>query len=208
MMLMRAAVLLATLAASLPARAASPLDDLIPPAAGKAACFKRVYDKAHLAGHPRQNTTAMVVRIEYVKLNADQPALGLDLGLSLSQRGGAEPLFAQGSCEWHEAANRDVQDRPIIKTFKRDAGADCTMLARPDVFDVSSAEEGGYLILDRGSDRDTLMVYLNDSLTMVKSADRAKQIDVQFGNDDRVFLLRRTADKDCDFVNRVLSRQR
>ena len=55
-----------------------------------------------------------------------------------------------------------------------------------------SAEEGGVLIIDRGKDRDTLMVYLDDSLTMVKRADRGEQLDVKFGADDRVFLLRRT----------------
>ena len=40
------------------------------------------------------------------------------------------------------------------------------------MFEAASAEEGGVLILDRGKDRDTLMVYLDDSLTMVKRANR------------------------------------
>ena len=73
------------------------------------------------------------------------------------------------------------------------------MSARPDVFDVLSAEEGGYLILDRGKDSDTLVVYLEDYLNMVKQADRAKQLDITFGAADRVFLLRRAAAKDCAF---------
>ena len=34
-----------------------------------------------------------------------------------------------------------------------------------------------------------MMVYLDDSLTMVKRADRAKQLDVRFAKDDRVFML-------------------
>ena len=40
----------------------------------------------------------------------------------------------------------------------------CLQSAQPDVFEATSAEEGGDLILDRGKDRDTLMVYLDDSL--------------------------------------------
>ena len=61
-------------------------------------------------------------------------------------------------------------------------------------------------MLDRGKDRDTMIVYLDDSLTMVQRADRAKQLDVRFGKDDRVFMLRRSGTKDCEFVKRALSR--
>ena len=81
----------------------------------------------------------------------------------------------------------------------------CLQSAEPDVFDATSAEEGGDLILDRGKDRDTLMVYLDDSLTMVKRANRSKHLLIKFGSDDRVFLLRRTADMDCDAVQEAVT---
>ncbi|HZP79253.1 MAG TPA: hypothetical protein VFB45_24170 [Pseudolabrys sp.] len=187
--------------------AASPLDDLLPRAAGKTACFSRVYDQAHLRAHPKQTTSAMTVWLRY-----DQPdpkiAAGLQINLALTRRGEAEPLFAQGGCAWVEGGNRDVQGRPVVKSFKKNAGADCLMTARPDVFDVVSAEEGGELVIDRGQDADTLMVYLDDGLTMVKRADRAKGLDVRFGTDDRVFLLHRADAKVCEFVEQALSRQR
>ena len=77
--------------------------------------------------------------------------------------------------------------------------------ARPDVFDAVSAQEGGDLILDRGKDRDTLMVYLDDSLVMVKRANRGKLIGVKFGADDRVFLLRRTDMKNCTAVEEAVT---
>jgi len=76
----------------------------------------------------------------------------------------------------------------------------CTQSAQPDVFESTSAEEGGDLILDRGKDRDTLMAYLDDSLTLVKRAERRKHFFIKFGADDRVFLLRRTDLKDCAAV--------
>jgi hypothetical protein len=44
------------------------------------------------------------------------------------------------------------------------------------------------------------MVYLNDSLTMVKRVNRNKLLNTKFGTDDRVFLLRRTDMKDCAVV--------
>ncbi len=79
------------------------------------------------------------------------------------------------------------------------------MLAQPDVFDVSSAEEGGLVILDRGKDKDTLMVYLDTGLSMVKRTDRAKHTYLKFLADDRVFMLRRSDARDCDAVEDAVS---
>ena len=93
----------------------------------------------------------------------------------------------------------------LIKTYPKEAGFVCMQSARPDVFDAVSAQEGGDLILDRGKDRDTLMVYLDDSLTMVKRANRGKLIGVKFGADDRVFLLRRTDIKNCAAVEEAVT---
>ena len=49
------------------------------------------------------------------------------------------------------------------------------------------------------------MVYLDSGLAMVKRADRAKQIDVNFGADDRVFMLHRTDIKDCAAVEDAMT---
>lgn len=185
------------------AYARSPLDDLIAPKIGNKACFTRNYDVDHLRRNPKQTTTSMAVLLDYEQLGA---MAGISLGIALTRRGDSEPLFAQGGCAWDERANRDTSDRRMIAEFKKEAGGGCMMSARPDVFDTVSAEEGGYLILDRGKDADTLMVYLQDGLTMVKRADRAKQLDIDFGRADRVFQLRRAPGKDCDFVMRALSR--
>jgi hypothetical protein len=197
--------LLAALAAGT-AQAASPLDDLIAPVPGTSACFIRVYDADHLRKNPKQMTTSMTVRFAYDKEQGTPPALILGLGIAISRKGDALPLFAQGGCAWDERVNLDTSDRRMSKEFKKDAGGGCMMSARPDVFDTLSAEEGGYLIVDRGKDKDTLTVYLQDYLTMVKQADRAKQIAIDFGAADRVFLLHRAPAKECDFVERALTR--
>lgn len=183
------------------AQAATPLDDLIAPKPGNRACFTRVYDAEHLRKNPKQTTTSMTVWLAYDKAAGD-PAVLLPpgLGIAITRRGDSEPLFADGGCTWDEGVNRDVQDRPLIKNFKKTVGISCMMLARPDVFDVSSAEEGGYLILDPGKDKDTLMVYLDTGLAMVKRADRAKDTFVKFGADDRVFILHRSDAKACNAV--------
>lgn len=200
-------VLLAGLCAAVAAaQAASPLDDLIAPKADNSACFTRVYDADHLRKNPKQAITSMAVRFSYDKQQGNPSGLVLGLGLAITRKGDPQPLFSQGGCAWDGRVNLDTSDRRMIKEFKKNAGGGCMTSARPDVFDVLSAEEGGYLIVDRGKDANTLMVYLQDYLIMVKQADRAKQIDIDFGPADRVFLLHRGPAKDCDFVQRALTR--
>jgi hypothetical protein len=196
----RAKVALASMALLLTvaSAAATPLDDLIARAPGNGACFSRAYDAAHLRKNPKQTTTSIAVWLSYDRANGNPPVLTPPgLGITIRQRGDSEPWFAQGGCDWDEGVNRDVQDRPLIKNFKKTVGISCTMLARPDVFDVSSAEEGGLMILDRGKDKDTLTVYLDNGLAMVKRADRARDSFIKFGADDRVFVLHRSDAKDC-----------
>ena len=193
-------VLLAPLAC-----AATALDDLIQPVANSSACFSRVYDNAHLKKNPRQKTTSMTVWLKYQPPLASGGGLVLGSALAMTFRGGADALFSQGDCAWDERANRDTSNNRLIKTFPRQAGAVCLQSARPDVFEAVSAEEGGHLILDRGRDRDTLMVYLDDRLTMVKRTNRAGQLEIRFGSDDRVFLLRRTGMKDCASVENAVT---
>jgi len=189
-----------------PALAANPFDDLIEPVAGKSACFTRVYDVAHLKRNPRQKTTATMVWLRYEA----PPGSGatdaiLSVSLAITQRGDPAAMYSDGGCNFDEHANRNTSDQRLIKTYPKEAGMVCLQSAQPDVFDATSAEEGGDLILDRGKDRDTLMVYLDDALTMVKRADRRKHLFIKFGPDDRVFLLRRAAGKDCEAVQEAVT---
>lgn len=195
--------LLATIGA---AQAASPLDDLIEPKANTSACFTRVYDAGHLRKNPKQTTTSMAVRFSYDKAEGTPPELNLGVGIGLARKGDAQPWIAQGGCRWIPQVNIDTSGRRMIKEFKKGDGGGCMMAALPDVFDTLSAEEGGYLIVDRGKDADTLMVYLQDGLMMVKVANRDKPIAVDFGAADRAFMLRRAAARDCDFIDRALTR--
>lgn len=182
------------------AQAQTPLDELIAPEKGRSACFVRVYDAAHLRQHPKQRITSMRVWMRYEELPGDVEGLALDLGVGLVQRGDPQPFYAQGDCIWDKRANINTSDRRMIKELNKDEAAGCLMSAQPDVFEASSAEEGGVLLLDRGKDNNTLMVYLDDRLTMVKRATRGKHVLLRFGADDRVFVLRRTDPKECAAV--------
>jgi hypothetical protein len=183
---------------------AAPLDDLVAHRAGASACFVRAYDEAHLRQHPRQKTTFIAAWMKYEKL---QGADGIALGFSLAmrRRADSDALLSQGGCEWNAKANRDTSNNRLISSFPKDEGAVCLQSARPDVFDAVSAEEGGNLILDRGKDKNTLMVYLDDSLTMVKRGNRGRQLHITFDTDDRVFTLRRANAKDCAFIEEAVT---
>ena len=189
-----------------PAWAANPFDDLIEPVDGKSACFTRVYDSAHLKKNPRQKTTAMTVWLRY-EAPPGGGAAGpiLSVSLAITQRGDPAAMYSDGGCSFDERANRNISDQRLIKTYPKDAGMVCLQSAQPDVFEATSAEEGGDLILDRGKDRDTLMVYLDDSLTMVKRANRRKHLFITFGSDDRLFLLRRAGNRECEAVQEAVT---
>ncbi len=199
------AVLAMSLLVLSPALAETPLDDLIKPELNSAACFTRVYDAAHLRAHPKQKTTAMTLWMKYENFGGAPPVMALAIALAIKQRGDPAALYSQGGCDYQKTGNRDTSDNVLIKTYPKEAGFVCMQSARPNVFDAVSAQEGGDLIIDRGKDRDTLMVYLDDSLIMVKRANRGKLIDVKFGADDRVFLLRRARMTDCAAVEEAVT---
>jgi hypothetical protein len=202
---LRSGLIAASIALAMPAKAATPLDALIRPVADASACFSRVYNAAHLRQHPRQTTTAMTIWLRYEPMQGGAPGLALDLGIAIHRRGDPLPYFAQGDCVWDARANRNTSDQRMVKSLNKDEAAVCMMSAQPDVFEATSAEEGGFLLLDRGKDRDTLMVYLDDGLTMVKRATRGSHEHVRFGTDDRVFLLRRTDIKNCAAVENAVT---
>jgi hypothetical protein len=183
---------------------AEPIDDLLAHRVGATACFTRTYDETHLRQHPRQKTTFIAAWMKYQKLQ-DAEGIALSFSLAVRRRGDRDALFSQGGCQWSATANRDTSNNRLIAGFPKDEGAVCLQSARPDVFEAISAEEGGNLILDRGKEKNTLMIYLDDSLTMVNRAHRGRQLHIVFDTDDRVFILRRANAKDCAFIEEAVT---
>lgn len=174
---------------------ANPLDDLTKD--GKGACFHRVYDAAHLKKNSRQQTTSMTVWIA----GKDEMKSG-NTGLALTRRGDPQPLFLSGDCSWDSFAGPPHW----MPSFRKKGGAGCITSAVPDVFtDVSSAKEGGPIILDPAADGKAMIVHLGDEQSMVRRANRAREISVKLGSADRVFLLQRADAKVCDFVKEAVT---
>lgn len=187
------------------ASAGDPLDDLIEPVDGKSACFVRVYDAGHLRRHPKQKAQSMTVWLSYEPVGGNPPGIALHVALGLVQRDQVATLFSSGSCYFDMKANRNTSGVRLITAYPKESGHVCMQSARPDVFWDVSAEEGGVLIMDRGKDRDTLMLYLDDSLTMVRRSNRGRLLDIKFGAEDRVFLLRRAPLTDCATVEEAVT---
>ena len=135
----------------------------------------------------------------WIKAPTNQP--GPNVGLAVTRRSDPRHLFLSAGCEWG-----DHDDQSWMKSFKKKAGAGCITLAVPEIFDVSSAEEGGGMLLDPATDGKTLTVHVDDTQKMIKRADRVQFVTAGFGAADRVFLLRRTDAKDCDFVKNALTK--
>ncbi len=186
---------LATVALVAPAAAENPFEALI--GGGKEACFRRVYDEAHLKSNPRQQVTTMTV---WITGKLDQLQSG-NTGLALTRRGDPEALFLSGDCQWG-----NFEGPPDwMPTFKKEKGAGCVTSAVPDVFiGVSSAEEGGAAILDPAPDGKTLMVHLDDP-SLVTRAKRWEVAPVTFGPDDRVFKLDKADLAACAFIIEALT---
>jgi len=159
---------------------ADPLGDLLSSASG-GVCFTRSYDAAHLARDPGQDTRMVLLSlVKNTKFN------GATLRAALE--GKSRTSVIVGECSWKARANLDVQDKPLLDTFKGGPGLDCHAYAS---IDGMSAEEGGDFVIDLRNER-ALVMHLPDSVAAWPAIRRhgpAKW--AAFGKSDRVFKLDR-----------------
>lgn len=179
-----------------PAGAAEdPLTRIVAPRDGASACYRRVYDAAHLKRNPRQQTTDILLSFKY---QADGPHIERIL---LTRRGKQPPLYLGGSCEWSSTdANIDTSGNRMIKSFTKRSGHTCVALTGP-----GSAEEGGVFLIDLAPDGKSVTLHLDDQIYAMRGEDKRGVGDyVKFGREDRVFRLTRTDDAACRALEEVL----
>jgi hypothetical protein len=143
---MRSALAALLVVASIPAAfaQAKPLSQVL-----GAACYGRVYDKAHLAAHPRQRVTSIIVRDGVVPVGK-QPGVVAIVDIRLTLRGG-ETAEASGYCK-RAGAN-------LICGLEGDAGSvtisrrgrDGVLVAVNSRFDIETNK--GFIELAKGDDR-------------------------------------------------------
>jgi hypothetical protein len=177
------------------ARAADdPLTRIVAPKDGASACYRRVYDAAHLKRNPKQQTTDILLSFKY---QADGAHIERIL---LTRRGNQPPLYLGGGCEWSQTANIDTSGNRMIKGYTKDAGYSCIALTGP-----GSAEEGGVFLIDLAADGQSLVLHIDSPIYAMRGKDkRGVGKYVKFGREDRVFRLTRTDDAACRALEEAL----
>jgi hypothetical protein len=171
-----------------------PLTRIVAPKDGAGACYRRVYDAAHLKRNPKQQTTDILLSFKY---QADKAHIERIL---LTQRGNQPPLYLGGGCEWSPTANIDTSGNRMIATYTKNAGYTCIALTGP-----GSAEEGGVFLIDLSPDGKSVTLHLDDQIYAMRGEDkRGVGNYVKFGREDRVFRLTRTDDAACRALEEAL----
>lgn len=158
-----------------------PLDSLLK-SKTDGVCFRRDYDAAHLKRHPGQKT-------ETIMLSFRQDAVRIEL----KQKDRKAPRYIVASCGWAETAGRGPGNSRLIPAFTKDAGYDCIVIVSP-----SSAQEGGYALIDPAADGQSLMLHVDDPVTVQDSLEKgARALSFKLGREDRQFHLTRTDSATC-----------
>ncbi len=136
------------------------------------ACFIRRYTKAHLASHPKQNVTDMLLYVN--KQEGTDPYYSLNMQVNFRQL--KKPFQVAGSCSQGSDGKHALS-----------CGIDCDGGALA----VRVKNETSVLV----DIPDSVRVYDPSSSDDASDADLPKG--ARFGEDDKLFRLDRTALKDC-----------
>ncbi len=139
------------------------------------ACFARHYDRAHLAKHPKQKTTAMKLLVT-AELVPEDKALNYSFALGVKFRDRKGKFNSSGSCG-HPTVSQETADKLTLG-----CGVDC---------------DGGGLSVEMANADRAVLVRL-DQIAMWDSAkpdDERMSFDA--GPDDQVFRLDRVSLDDC-----------
>ena len=175
---MRYAILLLTLAISAPAQAADDSvlqQEVFGHALSKDAgyaCFTRAYDKDHLASHPKQNVTSIMLLLKGVT----DPEVRYNAGVDFRFRKSGKHFQATGDC-------------PSV-TLNEPASA-------PNALHCAIDCDGGSINVDL-KDADTVLVKLPTGIAVSGAGTNADPPSGDhFGSDDQVFKLTRAPVVTC-----------
>ncbi|WP_298357374.1 hypothetical protein [Rhodoblastus sp.] len=148
---------------------------IMAPTPGTKLCFRRVYDAAHLRGHPQQKVRDMTLLLRVVGYDAqgndvrDKPDhIAFNFALSVRRRGDRKPMTTAGDCSGAERAMCAV---------------DC---------------DGGAAFLEKPASGDGLVVKLEgEGIAFGNDCDTTRGVFIAPGEDDKAFLLDRAPREAC-----------
>jgi hypothetical protein len=173
----------AVLAGTMPALSADLEDPLSPltSAKGSMLCFGRDYSPEHLAQHPKQTTKSVLLAFQEQGF----------VTVVLTPRTGVPKQIAAG-CGWRQGAGLDTSDRKMIPNFNKPAGFDCIV-----TMGGSSAQEGGYLLIDPAPDAKSLTLFLQSPIYAGDGKPSKAKGFMTLGPEDLTFALTRIEPKAC-----------
>lgn len=176
------ALVLASVGAIGSAEAVDPFDAVVPQAARTSACFAAHYDRRHLAAHPRQHTSAMLLSL--LRDHDGEPDFTMRLAMERRER--KQPFHVVGYCSHYV---EDPLSPPLTAAERRKRETKLGCMARGGL--GGSAEEGGEFELEIAADRGSMMLRADDGLSGWNGWDQSGPSDfVELGGEDLIFRLR------------------
>jgi len=174
---------IAALAAAAPAQAQpvppgeeGALAKLLKPVPGTQVCYRRDYDKAHLAKHPDQLVTSMEFRIAYHRFEPEQNypegQRNYYFQMLVDRRGETQRLEGSGECSASDGG-------PIVCSIECDGGG----------VGVAAAPGGGLMV--------DLTTYDYIRMTQGCGGEDGDFVLLTGGKDDKLFRLDRLPDAQC-----------
>jgi hypothetical protein len=156
------------------------LAQILPPEGGRKGCWRRVYESAHLASHPRQTVAEMTffLRVKGYDAKGDEVARNPDhffynFALAAKRRGEARARVTSGDCSGEAAMQCAV---------------DC---------------DGGGAVIERAPKGDGLVLKLEDEgIAFGNDCDTHRGTFLAPGADDKIFLLEAQPISACKALER------
>jgi hypothetical protein len=160
------------------------LKKLVPPGKDSRLCVARTYDAEHLQAHPKQHVTDMTLSVRYTQLSEDEATLiakddgGIekqyfryDFLLAAKTRDRKETLYASGDCSSAQGIG---------------CGVDC--------------DGGGIDIEPVVGSNGSVLVRLERIRMSFGCSEQVHEIDLESGEDDKLFRLDKAPDSACDTI--------
>jgi hypothetical protein len=160
------------------------LKKLVPPGKDSRLCVARTYDAEHLQAHPKQQVTDMTLSVRYTQLSEDEATLiakddgGIekqyfryDFLLAAKTRDRKETLYASGDCSSAQGIG---------------CGVDC--------------DGGGIEIEPIAGGNGSILMRLERIRMSFGCSEEVHEIDLEGGEDDKVFKLDKAPEAACDTI--------
>lgn len=167
------------------------LKALLPPAPDAQACYARTYDPDHLKQHPKQKVTELILFIRYITLGEDEAVI------LATEDGGTEKRYF----DYDFTLAAKVKDR----TGTLYASGDC---ASAEGIGCGVDCDGGGIEIEPMAGQDVTILVRLERIRMTQGCGGEESaVDLEAGQDDKVFKLSKAPPALCKSMQDTLDKQ-